>query len=163
MAQVSNEFLSFIPEGYKYINASGPGMENESGDILVELTDLEFGEEVKLIILNKTIGKLSVLAENSELLMGKELLGTSGANYPQLIDRTLYVNYSLGSGSAFSNISMVFEKNNDGHYYFVEYTYSTTNNGKENLSQGKKITAAQTGRISFSEAREEMILNKKRK
>src|SRR5690606_22180539 len=93
--------------------------------------------------------------------MGKDLLGISGGNYPELSVNILSVDYTLGSGSSQSDISIVFEKDKDGDYEFKEYTSVTRNYGKEDVSARQKITAAQTGKIFFSEAlTEEFILKK---
>jgi len=93
-------------------------------------------------------------------MMGPGMLGTSGSNYPSLDGNRVSIDYTLGSGSAFSNTSIVFEKTNTGNYEFTEYTSKTQNYGVENLFDRQKITAAQTGKLDFSNAEENFILKK---
>jgi len=76
-------------------------------------------------------------------------LGVSGGNYPELSGDILSVNYTLGSGSSQSDVSIVFEKNKNGNYKFKEYDSVTRNYGKEDVSARQKITAAQIGEIFF--------------
>lgn len=160
-AQIKPEkFKPFIGQ-MKIIDTSGPGLKSQSGDILLELKDDENPDFETLMILRNAKGKLTKVIENSALLMGKDVLGVSGGNYPELSGNTLSINYSLGSGSALSDISIVFEKDKNGDYLFKEYTSVTRKYGKEDVSARQKITAAQTGKIFFSEAlTEEFILKK---
>lgn len=160
-AQISEKQLKpFITKGYTLADASGDGLKKSSGDILLELVSDEPDVMETLILLHNEKGKLKKMAENSSLLMGKGMLGVSGSNYPYLSGRVLSVDYSLGSNSAVSDVSIKFEKAKDGQYKFKEYTGSTKNYGVENLKERQKITAAQTGTINFSDATENLILKK---
>jgi len=160
-AQISEKQLQpFIPKGYTLTDASGDGLKKSSGDILLELVSDEYNDFETLVLLHNEKGKLTKIAENSSLLMSKDMLGTSGGTYPSLAGTILSVDYSVGSGSALSDISIQFEKTKDGQYEFKEYTASTKNHGVENLKERQKITAAQTGTISFADATEDLILKK---
>lgn len=162
-AQIKPEkFKPFIGQ-QEIIDSSGPGLKSDSGDILLELKDDENPDFETLMILRNTKGKLTKTAENSELMMGKDLLGISGGNYPELSGNILSVDYTLGSGSSQSDISIVFEKDKNGDYEFKEYTSVTRNYGKEDVSARQKIRAAQTGEIFFSEALSEEFILKKAK
>jgi hypothetical protein len=92
--------------------------------------------------------------------MGSGLLGASGGGSAGINDGELYVDYWLGSASAVSHVSIIFKKNNDGNYYFNEYTTNTSNYGVENLFAREKITAAQTGKLDFATTSENDILKK---
>src|SRR5699024_4787608 len=72
----------------------------------------------------------------------------------------LSLDYTIGSNSAQSDISMVFEKNNEGNYFFKEYTSIIRNYGVENLFGRQRITVQQTGKIGFEEASEAMIIER---
>lgn len=160
----STLFAQIQPEQFKpfignlqIIFQSGEGLTAHSGDILLELKDDENPDYETLMILRNTKGKLTKVAENYGLMLGTEVLGVSGGNYPDLSGNTLSVNYSTGSNSAQSDVSIVFEKDNSGNYTFKEYTLVTRNYGVENLFAREKITASQTGKISFAEADENKI------
>ncbi len=160
-AQIKPEqFKPFIGQ-MEIVGSSGPGLKSESGDILLELKDNENPDFETLMILRNTKGKLTKVVENSALLMGKDMLGVSGGNYPELSGNKLSVDYTLGSGSSQSDISIVFERNKNGEYVFKKYTSVTRNYGKEDVSSQQKITSAQIGKIYFSEAlSEDRILKK---
>ncbi len=167
LLSVTSVFAQIKPEQFKafvgsqeIIDSSGPGLKAASGDILLELKDEEDPDVETLMLLRNVKGKLSKIAENSSLLMGHDILGVSGGNYPDLSDNKLSIDYTIGSNSAQSDISMVFEKNGDGNYYFMEYTSKTRNYGVENLFARQKITAQQTGKINFAEASETIILER---
>ena len=136
----------------KIVSQSGPGLENEAGDILLELKEPDNDDVVNLMVLRRNKEKLTKVAENCQLLMGPDMLGIAGGNYPSLNDKTLSVDYSLGSNSASSDITIRFEKNNNGEYDFKEYTCVTSNFGVENLFARQKVTSEQTGKIVFANA-----------
>ncbi|MGX9985459.1 hypothetical protein [Soonwooa purpurea] len=160
-AQISEKQLQpFIPKGYTLADTSGNGLKKPSGDILLELISNEFNDFETLILLHNEKGKLTQIAENSGLMMSKELYGVSGGNYPSLSGTVLSIDYSIGSSSSLSDISIRFEKTKDGSYLFKQYTSITKNHGVEDLKARQKITAAQTGKINFSDATEELILKK---
>lgn len=162
-AQIKPEKFDLFIGQMEIIDSSGPGLKSESGDILLELKDDENPDFETLMILRNTKGKLTKITENSGLLVARELLGISGGNYPELSGNTLSIDYSLGSGSALSDISIAFERDKNGDYVFKEYTSVTRNYGKEDVSARKKIKAAQTGKILFSEAFSEDLILKKEK
>ncbi|HRP89302.1 MAG TPA: DUF4431 domain-containing protein [Edaphocola sp.] len=160
-AQISkNQLKPFIPKGYTLEGTSGDGLKKPSGDILLILASKEMDDFETLVLLNNVKGKLSKIVENSSLLMSENILGTSGGNYPSLSGTVLSVNYSIGSGSAFSDVSIQFQKNKNGQYEFKEYRSSTKNYGVENLFAREKITAEQIGKVRFTDATEDLILKK---
>ncbi|MEO6831550.1 MAG: hypothetical protein ABI378_04605 [Chitinophagaceae bacterium] len=160
-AQISFALLKPFFNGLNLVDTSGSGLNERSGDILLELKDTSNpdGKET-LVILRNNNGKLSKVASNVNLLRSKDLLGVSGGNYPSLSEGLLSVDYTTGSNSSQSDVSIEFERNNDGNYYFKTYTSVTRNYGVENLFARVEITTQQTGKINFSEATEEMILKK---
>ncbi len=160
IAQIKPEKYKPFTGRQEIISISGPGSESASGDLLLELKDEESPDIETLMLLQNTQGKLRKIAENENLIMGREILGVSGGNYPALEGPRLSVAYTIGSNSAQSDISIVFEKNGNNNYDFVEYTSVTRNYGVENLFARQRITAQQTGKIDFSEASELKILNK---
>lgn len=141
------------------VSSAGPGLTQASGDILLELAGAEDDME-RLLLLRKTNGKLAKIAANSGLLMKQDLLGVSGGNYPSLNGTTLSIDYTLGSNSSQSDISIAFEKGSDGRYYFKSYTTKTRNYGVEDLYSRKRLTVLQTGNLEFSEATESLIFDK---
>lgn len=147
-------------KGLELKNASGPGIKNASGDILLELVSNEQDEGETLLIIRNTKGKLTKISSNDQLLMNQDILGISGSNYPSFDDKIISIDYTLGSNSATSDISFKFEKGNDANYWFKEYTSISKNFGVENLFARQLITAKQTGKINFSEASEDLILKK---
>ncbi|CAL1518725.1 hypothetical protein [Chitinophaga sp. MM2321] len=153
-AQITEKQLNPFLNGLRLVEASGEGLKQSSGDILLELASKEQDTNETLVLFRNEKGKLKKIAENSELLMSKELLGVSGGNYPGLSGNKISIDYTLGSNSAVSDISIVFEKGSDGNYYFKEYTAVTRNYGVENLFARQQITAQQTGKINFSAASE---------
>ncbi|QOW09222.1 hypothetical protein Q73A0000_02045 [Kaistella flava (ex Peng et al. 2021)] len=153
------QYKPFI-QGLELKDASGPGIKNNSGDILLELVSKEQDENETLLILRNSKGKLTKITENKLLLMSKDILGASSGNYPSLDGEIISVDYTLGSNSSQSDISISFQKDKDGNYWFKEYTTITRNFGVENLFERAKITAEQTGKINFSEASENLILKK---
>ena len=159
-AQIRSSQYKPFTEGLELKDASGPGIKSSSGDILLELVSKEPDENETLVILRNSKEKLTKIAKNTDLLMSKDMLGISGSNYPSFIDGIIAIDYTLGSSSSQSDISMKFEKENDGNYWFKEYTTTSTNFGVENLFARQIITAKQTGKISFSEASEDLILKK---
>ena len=160
-AQITEKQLApFIGEGYHLIDTSGPGLQNSSGDILLELGAADNPDVETLLLLRNTEGKLTKITENSNLLMGQEILGVSGMNYPSLSGGVLSVAYTLGSNSVQSDITLMFEKNTEGVYVFKTYTMVERNYGVENLFARQQITAQQTGTINFSEASESFVLDR---
>ncbi|MDR2145503.1 MAG: DUF4431 domain-containing protein [Tannerella sp.] len=158
-AQISEKQLKpFIPKGYTLEDTSGDGLKQTSGDILMELISNEPDDFETLVLLHNEKGKLTKIAENNGLLMGKGMLGVSGGNYPSLSGNILSVDYSVGSGSALSDVSIQFEKSKNGNYVFKRYTSITKNHGVENVKERKKITAEQIGKIDFTTAAENEIL-----
>ncbi len=162
-AQIQSAQLTPFLKNYILIDTSGPGLLQDAGDILLQLAGTEQDENENLVILRKSKNKLIQIAENANLLMSKDMLGASGSNYTSLFNNELSISYTLGSNSAQSSISIVFEKNIEGDYLFKEYTSSTKNYGVENLNASILITAEQTGIINFSDATEEMIIEKRGK
>lgn len=161
----TNSFAQIKPEKFKpfigqkeIIGSSGPGLKSKSGDILLELKEIDDEDMVTLMLLRNINGTLSKIAENSNLVMGRGMLGNSGSSNANLGENSLSVDYTLGSNSSQSDVSMEFEKNKDGKYYFTTYTTISRNYGVENLFAREKITAAQTGKIDFANANEEGIL-----
>lgn len=159
-AQIKTIQYKPFTQGLELKDASGPGIKNNSGDILLELVSKEQDENETLLILRNSNGKLTKITENKLLLMSKDILGVSGGNYPSLIGEIISVDYTLGSSSSQSDISISFQKDKEGNYWFKEYTTVTRNFGVENLFERAKITAEQTGKINFSEASENLILKK---
>ncbi len=159
-AQIKPEQFNPFIGNQKIISSSGPGLKAASGDILLELKDEENPDVETVMLLQNVKGKLSKIAENSSLLMGYEMLGVSGGNYPELADNRLSIDYTLGSNSGQSDVSIVFEKSSDGNYFFKEYTSKTKNYGVENLFARQRITVSQTGKMDFSTASENDILKK---
>lgn len=157
-AQIKPEKFNPFIGGQTIVSSSGTGLTADFGDILLELKDQENPDFETLMLLRNTKGKLTKIAENSSLLMGKELLGVSGGNYPELSGNKLSVDYTTGSNSSQSDVSITFEKNSKGEYEFKEYTSLTRNYGVENLFARQQITVQQTGKISFDEADENRIL-----
>lgn len=102
-------FQAFIPNGYNYIHASGPGLENNSGDIVLQLENTEEGFSL-LVLLRKTNNKYRKIAENDMLLMTNEMLGTSGSGLVSMDEGFLTVDYLIGSSSSQSSVSIVFKK-----------------------------------------------------
>lgn len=167
MLSATSVFAQIKPEQFKpfignqeIISNSGSGLKAASGDILLELKDEENPDVETLMLLRSVKGKLSKIAENSSLLMGQEMLGVSGGNYPELADNRLSIDYTVGSNSSQSDVSIVFEKSSEGNYYFKEYTSKTKNYGVENLFARQRINVAQTGEMDFSTASEDGILKK---
>lgn len=72
----------FIHKGYRLADTSGDGLKLTSGDILLELVSNEPDDFETLVLLHNEKGKLTKIAENGSLLMGKDMLGISGGNYP---------------------------------------------------------------------------------
>ena len=159
-AQISMKALEHFVEGRKIIDTLGPGLKHDSEDILIVLSAVEEDENENLMLLRNTKGKLTKIAENEGLQMNPNMLGVTGSNYPSFYNNTIFVNYTLGSNSATSDVSIQFEKSDDGNYYFKEYTSKTNNFGVENLFERLKISSSQTGQIKFSDATENDILNK---
>lgn len=157
-AQTPSEFQPFVPAGFTFESAIGPGLKEPNGDILMLVKNQDFDDFLTLILLRKSKGRLVKLAENGGLLMNKDLLGIAGGNYPDLDQKSLTLAYTLGSNSGQSEISIVFEKNNDENYYFKEYTLATYNYGVENLFKRQLFTAKETGSIPFATATEAAIL-----
>lgn len=157
-AQIGVKQLQPFLNGLTLIDTSGPGLKQASGDILLELAPEGLDENETLVLLHNEKGRLSKVSENADLLMGKEMLGISGGNYPSLSGNILSVDYTTGSNSGQSNISMKFERDKDGRYYFKEYTSVELNFGVEDLFSRQRITAAQTGKIDFQEADEPKII-----
>jgi hypothetical protein len=156
-AQITEKQLKPFLNGLRLVEASGDGLKQSSGDILLELASKEPDDNQTLILFRNEKGKLKKIAENRDLLMNKDMLGVSGGNYPELSGNKLSVDYTLGSNSAQSDVSIVFEKGSNGNYYFKAYTSISRNYGVENLFARKKITAQQTGKISFEKASESKI------
>lgn len=159
-AQINPKKFSPFIRGMKILSSSGPGLNNSSGDILLELGTDDDPDFETLLLLRNTKGKLSVIAKNRSLVMGHEMLGNAGWSNSSLNGNTLSVFYSIGSKSGQSDVSIEFEKNNTGEYVFTKYTTTTQNYGVENLSARQKITAAQTGKLNFVEATEDLILKR---
>jgi len=159
-AQIKPEQFKPFIGNQKIIGSSGPGLTAASGDIFLELSDADNPDVETVMLLRNSNGKLSKIAENATLLMGQEILGASGGNYPDLSGNILSVDYTLGNNSSQSDVSIVFEKSGDGNYYFKEYTSKTRNYGVENLFARARITQQETGKITFSEASESKILQK---
>ncbi|MGB3291273.1 MAG: hypothetical protein WBA83_18545 [Burkholderiaceae bacterium] len=159
-AQVAEAQLRPFLGGLSLVQSSGEGLTQSSGDILLELASQEPDDNETLLVLRSDKGKLRRVAENNSLLMGRGMLGISGGNYPALADGVLSVDYTIGSGSGQSDISIKFERLADGRYSFKDYTSITRNYGVENLFARNRISAAQTGAILFPDANEEIILKK---
>ena len=158
-AQIKHTQYKPFTEGLELVNTFGPGIKNASGDILLELISKEQDAGETLLILRNSKGKLTEIGSNDNLLMNKDLLGISGSNYPSFNGKIISVDYTLGSNSATSDISIKFEKGNEGEYWFKEYTSTSNNFGVENLFARQIITAKETGKINFPEASEDLILN----
>lgn len=159
-AQISMKTLEDFMVGFKIADTSGPGLTQASGDIFLVLSSDEQDVNEKMILIRNIKGKLSKIAENDDLLMNQSLLGISGSNYPSFFNNTIFVDYTLGSNSATSDVSIQFDKSIDGNYYFTEYTSKTQNYGVENLFARVKITNSQTGALNFSETTENLIWDK---
>lgn len=156
-AQVTEAQLQPFLEGLSLIQASGDGLKQASGDVLLELASQDPEDNETLVLLRNENGTLRKVAVNSSLLMGRDVLGISGGNYPDLSDGILSVDYTVGSGSSQSDISIKFKGLEDGRYAFKEYTSITRNHGVENLFARERVTAAQTGTIFFHDAEESAI------
>lgn len=155
-AQVTESRLKKFVGNENITNVSGPGLTAHSGDILVTIEDEDI---LDIILIRSKNGKLSILARNNNLLMGRDMLGNSGGSSPRLERDFLYADYFIGSNSGFSNISMVFEKRGDD-YFFSRYHSQTYNYGAENYFARTGITEEQTGTINFKDASEAGILEK---
>ena len=159
-AQINpKKFRPFIGQ-QEIINSSGPGLKASSGDILLELKEPDDEDTRTLLVLRMQNGNLKKIASNSNLLMGPGMLGASGGGSATLSNNTLSVDYGIGSGSAYSSITIDFVKGSDGQYYFQNYISSTSNYGVENLFAREQITSSQTGKIDFEIASENLILEK---
>lgn len=156
--QVNEKQLQPFLKGLRLIKVSGDGLNQTSGDILLELVSNEPDDYETLVLLRNENGKLKKIGENSNLLMGRGMLGNSGSNYPTLSGNILSINYTVGSSSYQSDITMTFEKNKDGEYYFSTYTSITRNHGVEDPLATKIINTTQTGSIRFSDADENNLL-----
>lgn len=155
-AQISKlNFKPFIGN-QKISDTSGPGLTSTSGDIMITVED---EDEMDIILVSNKNGKLSLIAKNNGLLMGSSMLGASGGSSPYLGGEFLHADYTIGSNSGFSDVSMVFEKRGN-EYYFTHYASQTWNYGIENYFLRTGITEQQTGAINFKDASEEMILKK---
>lgn len=155
-AQISTlNFKPFIGN-QKISDTSGPGLTNPSGDIMITVED---EDEMDIILVSSKNGKLSLIAKNNGLLMGSSMLGVSGVSSSYLEGEFLHADYSIGSNSGFSEVSMVFEKRGND-YYFTHYASQTWNYGIENYFLRTGVTEKQTGAINFKDASEEMILKK---
>jgi hypothetical protein len=144
-----NEYKPFI-NSQTIIDRSGPGLTHPSGDILLELSGSQDDDYEGLVLLRSTNGKLVKIAENGGLLMKKEFLGAAGGNNPTLSVDELSVNYTMGSSSLQSEVTISFKKSSDGNYYFKEYQAKTSNYGVENLFARQVISSQQIGKINFS-------------
>lgn len=153
----TKEFSSFIPKGYHLINTSGPGISNSSGDIILQLENKDESDYAKLILLRKTNNKIQKIGENDNLLMNDDMLGTSGSGSVSLDEKTLTVEYFMGSSSSQSSVMITFQKETNNLYYFREYSSRSRSYGVENLFNRFKISSEETGEISFSDAKAEKI------
>lgn len=151
------DFSSFIPEEYNLISASGPGISNSSGDLILQLEHAE-NDFSLLVLLRKTNGKIQKIAEIETILMNNHMLGASGDGSVSLDEKKLIIEYLIGTSSSQSSVSIEFQKDRDKHYYFQEYLAKNRSYGVENLFERIGITSNETGKINFAEATEENIL-----
>lgn len=156
LSQITEKQLKRFSGGKEIQSVSGPGLNSASGDIVITVED---DDELNIILVHNDNGKLSLIANNDGLLMGRGMLGNSGGSSSRLEGRFLYADYTIGSNSGLSNISMVFEKIGDS-YFFSHYHSQTYNYGAENYFARTAITEKQTGVINFKDATEASILEK---
>ena len=152
-AQISEKQLKpFIPKGFTYTEASGEGVKNSSGDILVKA---KANDQLSytLILLRKDNGKLSKIAENENLIIDSDGAGTV------LNGSFLTVKSFVGSSSYTNDIEMMFIKAPDGQYYFDKYENSERDYGIENLFHRISGTSSQTGKINFKDANIDELAN----
>jgi hypothetical protein len=148
----TNQITRFIPEGYRLLDQSGPGLRERSGDVLLQLISSEDEGAYLLILLQKENGKWRQIAENSTLLPSKDELGNAGSASVLLEGPLLYVEYNIGSSSAYTQTSIRFERARDGHYYFKDYSSSSYHNGQEDLSAREEYKGIADSKISFEAA-----------
>lgn len=160
-AQISEKQLKpFIPKGFTLANTYGDGIKQPSGDILLELSSNEGGDFQKLILIHNEKGKLTKIAENPGLVMVNDMLGDSGGNSLSLSENTLKINYSQGTFGYLRQVSIIFKKEKEGQYYLSSYASSLSERGKENKKERLRIAASQIGKINFSNATDDLILEK---
>ncbi len=160
-AQISMKAFKPFTDGRTITDTLLNGSLQNPEEILLILSSNEVDGNEKMILLHNSKGKLTKIAENEELIMNTSLLGVFGNNYPSFFRNNIFVSYLIGSNSSSSEVSIQFEKNeDDGNYYFKQYLLKNYNFGVENLFSRQKITNSQTGKIRFSEATENMILEK---
>jgi hypothetical protein len=148
----TNQIIRFIPERYKLLDQSGPGLKERSGDVLLQLISRDDEGSYVLLLLHKENGRWRQIAENSMLLPSKDELGSAGSASALLEGSFLYVDCNIGSGSSYTQTSIRFERAGDGHYYFKDYSSRSFHNGQEDLTAGEKYQGIDDHQISFEAA-----------
>ena len=152
-AQINEKQLKpFIPKGFTYTEASGEGVKNSSGDILVKAKANDQLSYV-LILLRKNNRKFSKIAENENLIIDSDGTGTV------LNGSLLTVKSFVGSSSYTNDTKITFIKGSEGEYYFDKYENSERDYGIENLFNRISGTSQQTGKINFKDANIDELVN----
>lgn len=148
----SSQLKPFLVDGYELSDTSGPGLHGATGDILLNLVSQDPDDYELLIVLHKDRGRLTKIAENASLVLGRGMVGNSGASSASLSAGVIYIDCNIGSNSGYTRTSTHFEKEADGKYYFSEYRAVTHNYGVENLFARERKVATPDKKVSFQQA-----------
>lgn len=160
-AQIHESQVEKFMKGKTLLSISGPGLDNQSGDLLVTSKLGESGSNL-LTILHSENGKLSEIGENSTLSKSIELIDWGGTTFWQLENDKLFANYEFGDDSVYGKVSIVFKKEG-GKYYFDTYTLRIWNYNVEDYFARTSISKNENGKLLFEDTDESHFIKRERK